>query len=75
MFPDNSWWEVTDCNIFMSLFAGKDVYTLVTGDETAFEQLFDALPNAINDIKKSKHILTPKDQVVFEKYKQLIFKD
>ena len=55
--------------------AGKDVYTLVTGDETAFEQLFNALPKAINDIKKSKYELTPKDQLIFVEYKQLIFKD
>lgn len=55
--------------------AGKDVYTLVTGDETAFEQLFNALPKAINDIKKGKYELTPKDQLIFEEYKQLIFKD
>ena len=55
--------------------SGRNVYTLVTGDETAFEQLFNALPKAINDIKKSKYNLTPKDQLIFEEYKQLIFKD
>ena len=55
--------------------AGKDVYTLITGDETAFEQLFNALPKAIDDIKKSKYNLTPKDKAIFEDYKQLIFKD
>lgn len=54
---------------------GKDVYTLITGDETSFEQLFDAIPKAINDIKKTRYKLTPKDQVIIEEYKQLIFKD
>ena len=75
VYRDNKENVVHEINDNIRNIAGKDVYTLVTGDETAFEQLFDALPNAINDIKKSKHILTPKDQVVFEKYKQLIFKD
>ena len=29
MFPDYSWWEVTDCNIFMSLFNDRDVYKTI----------------------------------------------
>ena len=29
MFPDHSWWEVTDCNIFMSLFNDRDVYKTI----------------------------------------------
>ena len=75
MYRDNKENVVHDVNDNIRNIAGKDVYTLVTGDETAFEQLFDALPKAINDIKKNKHLLTPKDQIIFEKYKQLIFKD
>ena len=75
VYRDNKENVVHEVNDNIRNIAGKDVYTLVTGDETAFEQLFDALPKAINDIKKNKHILTPKDQIVFEKYKQLIFKD
>ena len=75
VYRDNKENVVHEINDNIRNIAGKDVYTLVTGDETAFEQLFNALPNAINDIKKSKHILTPKDQVIFEEYKQLIFKD
>lgn len=74
-YRDNKENAVHEINDNIRNIAGKDVYTLVTGEETAFEQLFNALPNAINDIKKSKHILPPKDQVVFKKYKQLIFKD
>ena len=76
-------WEYTDnkenvvhkVNDNIRNIAGEQVYTLVTGDETAFEQLFDALPKAINDIKKSRYKLSPKDQLVFDNYKQLIFKD
>ena len=75
VYRDNKENVVHEINDNIRNIAGKDVYTLVTGDETAFEQLFNALPNAINDIKKSKHILTPKDQLIFEEYKQLIFKD
>ena len=75
VYRDNKENVVHDVNDNIRNIAGKDVYTLVTGDETAFEQLFDALPKAINDIKKNKHLLTPKDQIIFEKYKQLIFKD
>ena len=75
VYKDNKENVVHDVNDNIRNIAGKDVYTLVTGDETAFEQLFDAIPKAINDIKKSKHNLTPKDQIVFEKYKHLIFKD
>jgi len=74
-YKDNKESVVHEINDNIRNIAGKDVYTLVTNDETAFEQLFNALPNAINDIKKSKHILTPKDQLIFEKYRQLIFKD
>ena len=55
--------------------AGKDVYTLITGDESAFEQLFNAIPKAINDIKKSEYDLNPKDQLIFEEFKHLVFKD
>ena len=55
--------------------AGNKVYTLVTGDETAFKQLFDALPKAINDIKKTNYKLSPKDQLIFDKFKKQIFKD
>lgn len=54
---------------------GEQVYTLVTGDETAFKQLFEAIPKAINDIKNSEFDLNAEDKKIFEKYKQLIFKD
>ena len=75
VYRDNKENVVHEINDNIRNIAGKNVYTLVTGDETAFEQLFNALPKAINDIKKSKYNLTPKDQVIFEEYKQLIFKD
>ena len=75
VYRDNKENVVHEINDNIRNIAGKNVYTLVTGDETAFEQLFNALPKAINDIKKGKYELTPKDQVEFEKYKQLIFKD
>lgn len=75
VYRDNKENVVHEINDNIRNIAGRNVYTLVTGDETAFEQLFNALPKAINDIKKSKYNLTPKDQVIFEKYKQLIFKD
>lgn len=74
-YKDNKENAVHEVNENIRNIAGKDVYKLVTGDETAFEQLFDALPKAINDVKKCKYRLNPKDQVIFEKYKQLIFKD
>ena len=75
VYRDNKENVVHEINDNIRNIAGRNVYTLVTGDETAFEQLFNALPKAINDIKKSKYNLTPKDQVIFEEYKQLIFKD
>ena len=75
VYRDNKENVVHEINDNIRNIAGRNVYTLVTGDETAFEQLFNALPKAINDIKKSKYNLTPKDQVIFEEYKQQIFKD
>lgn len=75
VYRDNKENVVHEINDNIRNIAGRNVYTLVTGDETAFEQLFNALPKAINDIKKSKYNLTLKDQVIFEEYKQLIFKD
>lgn len=74
-YTDNKENVVHEVNENIRNIAGEQVYRLVTGDETAFKQLFDALPKAINDIKKFKYKLTPKDQLIFEKYKQLIFKD
>ena len=74
-YKDNKKNVVHEVNSNIRNIAGEQVYTLVTGDETAFKQLFDALPKAINDIKLGKYNLTPKDQLVFEKYKQQIFKD
>lgn len=75
VYRDNKENVVHEINDNIRNISGRNVYTLVTGDETAFEQLFNALPKAINDIKKSKYNLTPKDQLIFEEYKQLIFKD
>ncbi len=75
IYRDNKKNVVHEINDNIRNIAGRNVYTLVTGDETSFEQLFNALPKAINDIKKSKYNLTPKDQLIFEEYKQLIFKD
>ncbi len=75
IYKDNKQNVEHDVNDNIRILAGKEVYTLVTGDETAFEQLFDAIPKAINDIKGVKHNLTPKDQIEFEKYKQLLFED
>ena len=74
-YSDNKKGITHELNENIRNIAGKDVYTLVTGDETAFEQLFNALPKAINDIKKTKYNLSPKDQLILEEYKQNIFKD
>ena len=74
-YKDNKENIVHEINDNIRNIAGEAVYTLVTGDKTAFKQLFNALPKAINDIKKSNFKLTPKDQVIFEKYEQQIFKD
>lgn len=74
-YSDNKKGITHELNENIRNIAGKDVYTLVTGDETAFEQLFNALPKAINDIKKTKYSLSPKDQLILEEYKQNIFKD
>ena len=42
-FPDNSWWEVTDCNIFWTLFETKDV------DETIDEIIEGIKPEFLKD--------------------------
>lgn len=75
VYRDNKENTVHELNDKIRNIGGKAVYTLVTGDETAFEQLFDAIPKAINDIRKTRYNLTPKDQLIFEEYKKLIFKD
>ena len=74
-YKDNKENAVHEVNENIRNIVGEQAYTLITRDETAFKQLFNALPKAINDVKKYKYILNPKNQEIFEKYKQLIFKD
>lgn len=47
-FPDNSWWDVTDCNIFWTLFETKDV------DETIDRIIEGIKPEFLTDDVISK---------------------
>ena len=74
-YTDNKENVVHEKNDNIRNIGGEKVYTLVTGDETAFKQVFEAIPKAINDIKNSEFDLTGEDKKIFENYKKLIFKD
>ena len=73
-------WEYSDSDGVREInenirnIAGEKVYSLVTGDETAFKQVFDAIPKAINDIKEVSHSLNKNDQIIFDEFVNNVFK-
>jgi hypothetical protein len=68
-------WESSkyNYNSQIRVISGYNVYKLVTGDETAFEQLYDAIPRAIIDIKGDNK-LSQGDKDILKKYKTYVFK-
>lgn len=69
-------WEYPNHEINENIrnIAGENVYTLVTGDKTAFKQVFNAIPRAINDVKGKDHCLNQDDQRIFDEFINIVFK-
>lgn len=61
----------------IKLISGYKVYELVTGNSNALEEVFNALPIAINDImqkeNKKRFCLSKKDKQILDEYEEYIF--
>ena len=56
LFPDKSWWEVTDCEIFFDLFQNRDI-------DGCINRIIDGLKSEFKDNELTEKSLTESDTI------------